>query len=80
MIRRQTTLGHNFLDVAIREGMPQVPSNRAYKDHWLEVSPFKIKPVVVCTRHQPTRRPIPDLQHIHLFGDSSSGENPIALM
>src|SRR5262249_60599229 len=41
VVDRQAALAHKFLDVTIREGIPQVPSDRTYDDHGFEVSPFE---------------------------------------
>src|SRR5215471_14381247 len=41
VVHREAALGHKFLDVTIRKGIAQVPSDRTYDDHGFEVSPFE---------------------------------------
>ena len=37
LVRRQTALGQKFLHVTIREGIAQIPTDRAKDDRWFEV-------------------------------------------
>ena len=41
VVRWQTAFGQKFLDVAIGEGIAQIPPDRAKNDGWFKVSPFK---------------------------------------
>src|SRR5262249_35053173 len=41
VVGSQTSLAHKLLDIAIREGISQIPTDHTKNDRWLEVSPFK---------------------------------------